>query len=57
MGRKHNDLHGAWGCSRCHDVVDGRAKSEYQPELVRLWLFEAVVRTQQVLIDEGVIRV
>lgn len=57
MGRKHHDLHGAWGCYTCHAVVDGHQKCQYPPELLRLWLHEAVIRTQQVLIDEGVIRV
>ena len=57
MGRKHHDLHGAWGCYQCHAVVDGHQKCQYPPELLRLWLHEAVIRTQQILIDEGVIRV
>ena len=52
MGIKHHDIHGAWGCSACHDVVDGRQKSDYPRELLKLWLLEAMVRTQQQLMDE-----
>ena len=29
MGMKSNDIHGAYCCSGCLDVVDGRVKSEY----------------------------
>ena len=55
MGRKQSDLHGAWGCSACHDVVDGRAKADYPRELLKLWHLEGVIRTQQILLDEGLI--
>ena len=56
MGRKHHDLHGAWCCSSCHDVLDGRAKCSYPVDLIRLWHFEGVQRTQDALIDEGVLK-
>ncbi len=26
MGTKANDVYGCYGCSSCHDVLDGRAK-------------------------------
>lgn len=26
IGRKPSDLCGAWACSKCHDIVDGRLK-------------------------------
>lgn len=57
MARKHHDFHGAWGCSACHAVVDGHANSDYPKEMLKLWLLEAVIRTQQALIAEGVVRV
>lgn len=57
MARKHHDLHGAWGCAACHAVVDGHASSDYPKELLKMWLLEAVIRTQQILIAEGAIRV
>lgn len=57
MGNKHNDLHGAWGCSSCHAVVDGAQNSDYPKELLKLWLIEGMVRTQQILIDEGKIKI
>ena len=55
MGLKKNDLHAFWGCSDCHDCCDGRTHTEYPRELLKLWMHEAVVRTQQILLDEGVL--
>ena len=53
IGRKHHDLHGAWGCSACHDAVDGRVRCGFEAETLRLWHYEAVIRTQTVLMSEG----
>lgn len=57
MGRKHHDIFGAWGCAACHDAIDGRVKTDYPSPVLKLWHFEGMTRTQQTLIDEGVIRV
>ena len=53
MGRKADDRHAAIGCSSCHDVVDGRAKTPYNRIERDLILLEAVIRTQQIWIQEG----
>ena len=55
MGTKRDDVLAAYGCSACHDVVDGRTHTDYPRELLKLWMHEAVVRTQQILLDEGVL--
>ena len=55
MGGKQPDMLGAWGCSSCHNVVDGRSNTTYPRELLMLWLLEGMVRTQQILLDEGAI--
>ena len=63
LGLKVPDIFGAWGCSRCHDLVDGRAgnsmKSQsYVPLDERVIAFyEGVFRTQKILLDEGKIGV
>ena len=57
FGRKQNDLFGAHGCSACHDEVDGRTMKILDRTKVRLWHLDGVIRTQQLLIDEGVINV
>ena len=57
MGMKHHDIHGARGCSSCHDAVDGRKKTFYTRNELKLMHLEGVVRTQQQLLDEGLIKV
>lgn len=52
-GLKHDDRHGAFACSACHDAVDGRIKTEYANTLLKLFHLEGVIRTQQIWIKEG----
>lgn len=52
---KPNDLQGAWACSACHDEIDRRARN-HEHEFVRLAHAEGVIRTQDILIKEGKIR-
>lgn len=54
MGCKPNDLQGAWACSDCHDWIDSRRRQEDR-DLARLYHAEGVMRTQDILIREGVI--
>lgn len=38
MGTKNDDMFGAFGCSACHDVVDGRMVSAYYSKyLIDKW--------------------
>lgn len=55
VGLKAPDLLGAWCCSACHDVVDGRVKSEFLSSQVQLFLLQGVMRTQYELINQGLI--
>ncbi len=58
MGCKASDLAcGSWGCSSCHDAVDGRIMSEHPKETLLLWHLEGVVRTLLALENSGVIGV
>lgn len=57
MGRKQDDLFGAWGCSSCHDEVDGRTMRVKGADLIRRWFLEGVIRTQATLLDESKINV
>jgi len=60
-GLKADDMLAAWGCSACHDAVDGRTRlfdneqADYQTRLSML--MEGVLRTQKILLDEGKIGV
>lgn len=59
MGIKSPDWCAAYGCARCHDIVDGRAGSwdTYPLELRKLFLAEAVLRTLLILFGEGILHV
>ena len=56
-GRKAADIFGAHCCSSCHDVIDGRVKSWYTHNELKLMHHEGVQRTQQWLLDNGFITV
>ena len=56
-GLKAPDLLGAWLCSSCHDLTDGRTHlSGDGAERVRLSFFEAVMRTQYQLLKMGAVK-
>ena len=51
-GMKPDDYtFGAWACSDCHDLIDGRKRYEGNREVLRLAHAEAVMRTQMALKD------
>jgi len=52
---KSLDIHGAYGCARCHAVVDGKYKTKLERHLIKLWFLEAVIRTQKIMVEEGLI--
>ncbi|QHJ85811.1 MAG: hypothetical protein [Bacteriophage sp.] len=54
-GIKPNDLQGAWACSCCHDEIDRRTRI-LESEFVRLCHAEGVMRTQAILIKEGIVK-
>ncbi len=57
MGAKCHDLHGAWACSHCHDVVDNRTNAALVASSERKSLhLHGVIRTQERLIELGVLR-
>ena len=53
MGQKVPDMFGAWGCSACHDAVDGRYGAVVDPDSTGIMFYEAVFRTQNILRKEG----
>jgi hypothetical protein len=56
-GLKSPDWLGAFGCYRCHAIVDGQVNSTYSDAERRLMLAEGMARTLLILINEGVIYV
>jgi hypothetical protein len=56
MGGKNPDYQGAFCCSSCHDMVDGRVMhDEFDQETLVGWFYEAVFRTQEILRSMGLI--
>lgn len=56
-GRKESDLLGAFCCSSCHDEIDRRTRRIASLDAVKVAHYEGVFRTQQVLLDEGVVTI
>jgi len=52
---KQPDFLGAYCCSSCHDVIDGRVKSSLTKDELKLDFYDAMVRTQLILIEKGLI--
>ena len=58
MGGKAPDYQAAYGCSGCHDLVDGRdyQGEAFQAAQVKMWHLQAVFRTQEILVEKGLLQ-
>lgn len=62
MGTKRADIFGAYCCSSCHDLADSRIPVKvgghcYTPEQIENYFNEGIFRTQQILLDKGLIKI
>ena len=55
-GQKVPDLLGAYSCSACHDVVDGRRYTDLPRDFVKLAHLEGMAETQIKLLAKGLIK-
>ena len=55
MGQKSNDIHACFACSDCHSWLDGGYTKDASKTHRNLMQLEAVIRTQQVWINEGLL--
>lgn len=55
MGTKKSDAFAAFACSSCHDVLDGRVKTDVEQWMIELWHRHGVERTQTIWLDAGLI--
>ncbi|SCC39218.1 DUF1364 domain-containing protein [Kosakonia oryziphila] len=55
-GIKPDDTQAAIACSCCHDVIDGRVKTEYSRDELRLMHAEGVMRTLAIWKKEGLVK-
>lgn len=56
MAMKHDDIHGAFCCSACHDAIDRRTNTMLDRDFIRIAHLEGVIRTQKILISMGLIQ-
>lgn len=56
MAMKSLSIHGAIGCSDCHDAVDGRTKTDYTKAGLNRMHLEGVIRTQVMMFESGVLK-
>lgn len=57
MGKKSDDFCAAFGCSSCHDVIDGRVKSDEFTEFSEMYLGRAMRRTWRKWQEMGLISI
>ena len=55
MGMKRNSLAGSYACSSCHDAVDGRTPTEFKIWSLQRMHLEGMLRTQEIMIKDGVL--
>jgi len=55
MAIKCGDHFAVYACSNCHDIIDGRAQTIYGDSEVNGYKLIALERTQQKLIDKGLL--
>lgn len=55
-GMKHLPIHGAYCCSDCHDVIDRRRKTMIPWDDVIRWHMDGVIRTQIIMVRDGVLQ-
>jgi len=54
MSQKVPDWAACFACSDCHDLLDGRTKSEYYTDdEIKIMHYDAIMRTQMILRKEG----
>jgi hypothetical protein len=54
---KSSDIHGAYGCYDCHAAIDGGLKTSFSKLELNLWFYDAVIRTQLILLEKGLIKI
>lgn len=57
MGSKVPDIFGGYICSGCHDVIDGRSTTTWTENQILVWFYEAIFRTQNILLNENKLKI
>lgn len=54
-GKKREDWEAAYACSDCHDAIDGRTRTQWGKDTLKLCHLEGVMRTQKILFEKGLL--
>lgn len=58
IGNKHKDLFGCYACHSCHTWLDGGYANLDVPRETRdLWHLQAIIRTQVILLWNGLVKI
>ena len=57
MALKSLDYFAVYGCSDCHNIIDGRVKTDLTKEDLLQCQFRALERTWGILVEEGLITI
>lgn len=57
MSLKAIDISAGYGCGKCHDVIDGRVKHEFEPGERDWYMRRSQTRTLIRLIEKGIITI
>lgn len=57
LSRKSDDLSAAYGCSACHDAIDGRVPHAFGPGEKDWYMRRAMVRTWRRLLEKSILKV
>ena len=52
---KSPDWWAAYGCSTCHDIIDGRMKTDLSKEEIHRCMMRGLYRTQKIMFEEGIL--
>lgn len=56
MGIKCADYMAVYACSNCHDIIDGRVKTEYTKDQLNTEKLRALEETLNKLFDKGLLK-
>lgn len=56
FGTKSDDIHGAYACFTCHTWLDGGYAKTHNRDYRDLLHLEAVIRTQKIMLEKGLIK-
>lgn len=63
LGMKWPDTEGGYGCSACHDEIDGRTRYKrgswviYGKDEIKIMFYEGARRTRIILLEKGLIKI